>query len=60
MAALYFRQPTEDERIEAGTDEPFTVLERVENDNKEAQQAFSDMFEESTDAFNKFISSWRK
>ena len=57
MAGLYFRQPTEEERLEAGIDEPFTVLdkERTEEAAREhektteqqAQEAFDNMFKDS-------------
>ena len=60
MAALYFREPTEEEKAEAGIAEPFTVLDRIETDNEEAKQAFENMFEDSNDAFDRFINGWRK
>ena len=59
MAALYFRQPTEEEKAEAGIKEPFTVLDRIETNSQEAQEAFDDMFDDSTKAFNEFITGWR-
>ena len=59
MAALYFREPTEEEKAQAGIEEPFTVLDRIETDSQEAQEAFDDMFEDSTKAFNEFVNGWR-
>lgn len=53
MAAMYFRQPTEEEKAEAGIEEPFTVLDRIEDeeeiktDPKEVQAAWNDMFKDS-------------
>lgn len=32
MAALYFREPTEEEKAEAGIEEPFTVLDHIEEE----------------------------
>ena len=59
MSALYFREPTEEEKLEAGIEEPFTVLEHSETDTKEIKQAFDGMFEDGMIAFNDFIASWR-
>lgn len=53
MAAMYFRQPTEEEKAEAGIEEPFTVLDHIEDeeeiktDPKEVQAAWNDMFKDS-------------
>lgn len=53
MAAMYFRQPTEEEKAEAGIKEPFTVLDRIEDgeeiktDPKEKQAAWDEMFKDS-------------
>lgn len=54
MSALYFREPTEEEKQEAGIKEPFTVLDHIEDepeeprtDPKEVQAAWDDMFKES-------------
>ena len=35
MAALYFREPTEEEKLKAGIDEPFTVLDHIETEEGE-------------------------
>lgn len=53
MAAMYFREPTEEEKAQAGIKEPFTVLDRIEDeeenktDPKEVQAAWDDMFKDS-------------
>ena len=53
MAAMYFRQPTEEEKAEAGIEEPFTVLDRIEDeeeiktDPKVKQEAWNEMFKDS-------------
>lgn len=54
MAALYFREPTEEEKAEAGIKGAFTVLDRIEDepeepktDPKEVQAAWDDMFKDS-------------
>lgn len=35
MATLYFREPTEEEKAEAGIKEAFTVLDRIEDEPEE-------------------------
>lgn len=53
MAAMHFRQPTEEEKAEAGIEEPFTVLDHIEDeeeiktDPKVKQEAWDDMFKDS-------------
>lgn len=53
MAAMYFRQPTEEEKAEAGIEEPFTVLDHIEDDEeiktdpKVKQEAWNEMFKDS-------------
>ena len=53
MAAMYFRQPTEEEKAEAGIEEPFTVLDHIEDeeeiktDPKVKQEAWNEMFKDS-------------
>ena len=59
MAALYFREPTEEEKAQAGIEEPFTVLDRIETDSEEAKEAFDEMFEDSNKALNDFVTGWR-
>ena len=41
MAALYFRQPTEEEKQEAGIKEPFTVLDKEKTAQANAEEAKS-------------------
>lgn len=54
--AIYFREPTPEEREAAGTDEPFMVYDRERTETSiKADKAFSDMFKESRDAFNKLM-----
>lgn len=47
MGALYFRQPTEEEKIEAGIKEPFTVLDKERTAREQAKEAFDGMFKDS-------------
>lgn len=53
MAAMYFRKPTEEEKAQAGIDEPFTVLDHIEDeeeiktDPKVKQEAWNEMFKDS-------------
>lgn len=53
MSALHFREPTEEEKQEAGIKEPFTVLDHIEDDEeiktdpKVKQEAWNEMFKDS-------------
>lgn len=38
MSALYFREPTEEEKLESGIKEPFTVLDKERTAQAQAEE----------------------
>lgn len=62
MAALYFREPTEEEKQESGIKEPFTVLNHIEDepeeprtDPKEVKEAWDGMFKDSKEYLDQIM-----
>lgn len=62
MAALYFREPTEEEKQESGIKEPFTVLDHIEDepeepktDPKEVKEAWDGMFKDSKEYLDQIM-----